>query len=198
MKDAFFFEAFSEEAGELRHYLPTGSDVGFTADTIQEHGLADPPSGVISVRTQSVIPTNWIPHIKAVLTRSTGYDHVLWIRKSENPKIRLGHLPAYCARAVAEQAMVFWMALLRRLPAQQRAFQSFHRDGLTGREAKGRRLAIVGVGRIGIEVVDLGRSLGMEVAGVDLVEKHQDVAYTSPEEALTGAEIIVAAMNLTE
>jgi len=198
MKDVFFYEAFEEEAAELRRHLPSSFDAGFSAATIQEYGAPDPLSPVISIRTQSVIPPDWIPRLEAVLTRSTGYDHLLWIRKSEKPTVRLGHLPAYCARAVAEQAMMFWMTLLRRLPAQQRAFQSFHRDGLTGREAKGRRLAVVGVGRIGFEVVDIGRSLGMEVVGVDLVKKHPGVNYASPEEALAGADVVVAAMNLTE
>jgi D-lactate dehydrogenase len=198
MKEVFFFEAFAEEADKLRHYLPFGADVGYTAATIQEYGLTEPPSRVISVRTQSVIPADWISQLDAVLTRSTGYDHLLWIQEAENKLLRLGHLPVYCARAVAEQAMLFWMTLLRRLPAQRRAFQSFHRDGLTGREARGRRLAVIGVGRIGIETVDLGRSLGMEVTGVDLVEKHPTVTYASAEEALTSADIIVAAMNLTE
>ena len=160
--------------------------------------MTDPPSRIISIRTQSMIPLGWLPHLDAILTRSTGYDHLLWIRESKTTVPRLGHLPLYCARAVAEQAMTFWMVLLRRLSTQQIAFRTFHRDGLTGREAKGRRLAVIGVGQIGVEVVDIGRSLGMDVVGVDLVEKHSDVLYASPEDALSGAEVVVAAMNLIE
>jgi len=198
MRDVFFFEAFEEEARELKRCLPADFRAGYTAATIQEYGSSAPPSPVISIRTQSAIPVEWLPRIRAILTRSTGYDHLLWLRELPSPPPLLGHLPLYCARAVAEQAMLFWMALLRRLPAQQSAFRSFHRDGLTGREAGGRRLAILGVGRIGIEVVAIGRSLGMEVVGVDLVDKYPEVDYASVEDALTGAEVVVAAMNLTE
>ena len=198
MKELFFFEAFEEEAGELGRFLPDDVNAGFTAATIQEEGSTEPSSRIISIRTQSKIPTDWLPRLDAILTRSTGYDHLLWIRESGTPGPKLGHLPLYCARAVAEQAMMFWMALLRRLPTQQIAFRTFHRDGLTGREARGRRLAVIGVGQIGIEVVDIGRSLGMDVVGVDLVEKHADVAYASAEDALSGADVVVAAMNLTE
>ena len=194
----FFYEAFEEEADELRRFLPDGIDAGFTAATIQEEGSDAPPARVISTRTQSRIPSHWLSQIDAVLTRSTGYDHLLWIRESETPELLLGHLPLYCARAVAEQAMLFWMALLRRLPAQQNAFNRFHRDGLTGRETKGRRLAVIGVGQIGLEVVAIGRALGMDVVGVDLVEKHAGVIYASPDEALDGADVVVAAMNLNE
>lgn len=197
MRDIIFYEAFEEEADELRHFMPEGIDAGFTAATIQEEGSDAPPARVISTRTQSRIPPGWLSGIDAVLTRSTGYDHLLWIRESVTPDLLLGHLPLYCARAVAEQAMLFWTALLRRLPAQQKAFARFHRDGLTGRETKGRRLAVIGVGQIGFEVVAIGRALGMDVVGVDLLEKHPDVIYASPEEALNGADVVVAAMNLT-
>lgn len=198
MKDILFFEAFEEEADKLRHFLPDGVDAGFTAATIQEEGSDAPPARVISIRTQSQIPPDWLGRIDGVLTRSTGYDHLLWIRQSDSPDLHLGHLPLYCARAVAEQAMLFWTALLRRLPAQQRSFDRFHRDGLTGKETKGRRLAVIGVGQIGFEVVAIGQALGMEVVGVDLVEKHAGVKYASPDEALDGADVVVAAMNLNE
>lgn len=198
MRDITFYEAFEEEADELRHYMPDGIDAGYTTATIQEEGGDAPPARVISTRTQSRIPPGWLSRIDAVLTRSTGYDHLLWIRGSDTPDLSLGHLPLYCARAVAEQAMLFWTALLRRLPAQQKAFTRFHRDGLTGRETLGRRLAVIGVGQIGFEVVAIGRALGMDVVGVDLVEKHAGVTYASPEEALDGADVVVAAMNLNE
>lgn len=198
MKDVLFYEAFEEEADALRHYMPEGIDAGYTAATIQEEESEAPPARIISTRTQSRIPPEWLGRMDAVLTRSTGYDHLLWIRESDTPDLLLGHLPLYCARAVAEQAMLFWTALLRRLPAQQKAFDRFHRDGLTGRETKGRRLAVIGVGQIGFEVVSIGRALGMDVVGVDLVEKHAEVDYATPEEALEGADVVVAAMNLNE
>ncbi|MEZ5274760.1 MAG: NAD(P)-dependent oxidoreductase [Opitutaceae bacterium] len=196
--DICYYEAFEEEAAELQHFHPGDVAAGYTALTIQEEGLGQPPAPVISIRTQSLIPESWLPSLKAVLSRSTGYDHLLWIRKSGYPGIRLGHLPTYCARAVAEQAVVLWMALLRRLPEQQRSFGRFHRDGLTGRETGGRKLAVIGVGQIGREVVLLGRALGMAVVGVDLVEKFADVEYAAPDAALADADVVVAAMNLTD
>jgi len=111
--------------------------------------------------------------------------------------LQIGYLPLYCNRAVAEHAMLLWMALLRRLPRQLRQFGSFHRDGLTGVECRGRTLLVVGVGNIGHEVADLGRALGMRVLGVDPVRRWDDVSYVSYDEGAPLAEVLVAAMNLT-
>ena len=199
MAEVYFYEAFEEEAAALRACLPAELEAGFTAATVQEAGHAEPPAPVIGIRTQSALPVAWAPRLRAILSRSTGYDHLLAYRAATgNGDVRLGYLPLYCARAVAEQAMLLWMALLRRLPAQQAALPVFRRDGLTGGECRGRRLVVVGVGHIGREVVDIGRGLGMEVSGVDLVERYPDVNYAAPESALPEADVVVCAMNLTE
>ena len=123
-RDIIFYEAFEEEADELRHFMPEGIDAGFHRRHHPGGRVDAPPARVISTRTQSRIPPEWLSRIDAILTRSTGYDHLLWIRGSKTPDLPLGHLPLYCARAVAEQAMMFWTALFRRLPAQQKAFRT--------------------------------------------------------------------------
>ncbi len=93
--------------------------------------------------------------------------------------------------------MLLWMALLRRLPRQIAQFARFDRDGLTGGECAGRRLLVVGVGRIGHEIARIGRGLDMQVRGVDLVRRHADVEYATSEEGIPWADVIACAMNLT-
>lgn len=196
--DVVFFEAFEEEAAALRRHLPEEIVARFTWQTIQEAGDVAVPAPLISVRTQSVIPLSWAGTLEGILTRSTGYDHVTAYRdRVQVAGLGLGYLPLYCNRAVAEHAMLLWMALLRRLPRQVRQFSAFHRDGLTGRECRGRTLVVVGVGNIGHEVVDVGRGLGMTVLGVDPVRRWPDVTYASFEDAAARADVIVACMNLT-
>ncbi len=197
MNQVFFYEAFDEEAAELRRHLPPGIRAGFSAGTVQETPAARPPARLISIRTQSVLPPDWAGHIDGLLGRCTGFDHLLAYRTAAGRPIALGYLPRYCARAVAEQALLLWTALLRRLPLQMRQFATFHRDGLTGRECLGKTLTVIGVGQIGHEIVCLGRSLGMEVLGVDLVQRHADVTYVEREEGLRRADVLVCAMNLT-
>ena len=194
--DIAFYEAFEEEAQAIRHFLPKTVNAYFTEKTIQdEAGALIAP--LISVRTQSLIPQIWAAQLQGIITRSTGYDTILRYRQQTGIKVAAGHLPRYCNRAVAEQAMLLWMALLRKLPRQLEAFSRFQRNGLSGLEAKGRNLVVIGVGCIGYEVVAIGRALGMTAIGVDIRPDKSDVDYLPLDEALRRADVIVCAMNLT-
>jgi len=195
--DVFFYEAFAEEAEAIAALLPSDVRAGFTWKTVQEHAQGEPEAPLVSVRTQSVLPQAWAGLIDAVLTRSTGYDHVLAFRQAVGLTVPAGYLPDYCARAVAEQCMLMWTALLRKLPRQVAQFGRFGRDGLTGRECLGKTVLVVGVGNIGSEVVKIAEALGMTALGVDLVERHGFVTYTTLVAGLGRADVIVCAMNLT-
>jgi D-lactate dehydrogenase len=190
--DVFFYEAFEEEAAALRKHLPTQVRAGFTWKTIQEAGDAEPPAPLISIRTQSIIPSAWTGKVRGIVSRTTGFDHLVGLQ------IPYGYLPHYCSRAVAEQAILLMMALLRKLPQQTGQFPKFHRDGLTGRECAGKKLLVVGVGDIGLEIVKIGLGLGMDVRGVDILQKHPLVTYSSIAEGLSWADVIVCSMNLTK
>ncbi len=197
MYDVYFYEAFEEERDALIHYAPKTLHVGYTHKTIQEENHAEPPAPIISIRTQSQLPPAWASSIKAILSRSAGYDHLTAYQCQTSSAIHCGYLPRYCARAVAEQAMLLWTALLRQLPRQIRQFDSFHRDGITGSECLGKNLLVAGVGHIGKQIADLALALGMNVLAVDPVERHPDLHYFSFTDALPRADLIVCSMNLT-
>lgn len=199
-----FYEAFEEEAEQLKKLLPAGHKYFFTWKSIQESGHEKPVAGIISTRTQSKFPPAWIDLIDGIITRSTGYDHVSAYFKECGKKVKAAYLPEYAARAVAEQAMIHWTALLRVLPKQLDCMKTFHRDGLTGREIQGRTIAVCGVGRIGSQIVDIAHGLGMKVIGVDILprpelcSKYPDFKYAPLDEAIASADIAVCALPLTD
>ena len=199
--DLFCYEAFAEEAERLRHHASlAGVRIGLTPLTIQESGHTAPPAAIISIRTQSILPPAWAPSLSGILSRSTGHDHLLAYRAALPPSVPcpvLGYLPRYCVRAVAEQALLLTLALLRRLPRQLDQFDRFQRDNLTGFELSGKTAAIFGVGNIGHEIHSIFTALGVKTLGVDPVRRHPEVSYVSPADALAQADIILCAMNLT-
>jgi len=192
-----FYEAFEEEAEALQRYMPPGQEAIYIENTIQEQGESGSPAPIISIRTQSEIPLSWAPDLSAILTRSTGYDHITNYKDETGLRIPCGYLPHYCSRAVAEHVFLMWLSLIRKLPQQIEHFHSFNRNRLTGSEMAGKQLLVVGVGNIGSEVVRIAQGMGIETWGVDLVQKHDFVNYLSLEEGLSRANIIVCAMNLT-
>ena len=196
--EVYFYEAFAEEADALRRILDPKITCTYTAKTIQECGHQNPQARIISTRTQSVVPPDWAGRIGGVLSRSTGYDHLKAFRALVEIPVPCGFLEEYATRAVAEHAILVMIALLRRLPAQQTQFPAFERDGLTGVECRGRRLLVVGVGRIGWEIVQIAQDLGMDVRGVDLVVRHPQLTYMNRIDGMRWAESVVCAMNLTE
>ncbi len=195
MSDIVFYEVFAEEESALKHFLPPDITAEFHEGTIQEVGEKQLPASIISIRTQSLVPENWTGDLQAILTRSTGYDHLVWLH--DRP-VQIGYLPDYCARSVAEHALLLWTALLKKLPAQQASFATFNRNGLTGQQLLNKSLLVIGVGKIGYHVVQLAQAVGMHVAGMDIEQKHDNVNYVDQHEDLSRYDVIVSAMSLNE
>jgi D-3-phosphoglycerate dehydrogenase / 2-oxoglutarate reductase len=76
--------------------------------------------------------------------------------------------------AVAELTLGLILALARNIPGSAAALREGRWRREPGNELRGRRLGVVGLGRIGLEVARLGRAFGMEVAAF---------ARTWPQEA---------------
>ncbi len=196
--DVFFYEAFEEEAQALKRLLGNTISCDYTNLTIQESGHTSPPARIISIRTQSVVPAIWVNHIDGILSRSTGYDHLLAYLSNTQKPLPCGYLEEYATRAVAEQAIMLTMTLLRKLPQQQRQFHTFSRDGLTGGECAGKNMLVVGVGRIGSEIASIAGSIGMNIKGIDIVQEHHHINYIGKTEGIRWADVVICAMNLTK
>lgn len=111
--------------------------------------------------------------LRAIVTATTGLDHIdvdyadsrgiaVLSLRGESEFLR-----TICA--TAEHTWALLLALLRRIP---QAFASvlegnWNRDEFRGHELNGKRLGILGLGRVGRKVADYGLAFGMKVAAYD-------------------------------
>jgi phosphoglycerate dehydrogenase-like enzyme len=106
--------------------------------------------------------------------------------------------PGSAARAVAEGALALALALLKRLPelgAAVRVGDWAARDRIEVRDATAARMGIVGYGRIGRELGDLARALGMHVLAHD---PEVDDAATPLDALFANADIVSLHAPLTD
>jgi D-lactate dehydrogenase len=137
-----------------------------------------------------------LPALRFVATRSTGFDH-LDVAALNGRGILASYVPSYGENTVAEHAFALIFALSRRLQTailKTRALD-FGLAGLEGRDLRGRTLGVVGVGRIGVHAVRLGRGAGMQVVAFDVREnpalaEAERFAYVPFAELLERSDVV--------
>ena len=137
-----------------------------------------------------------LPSLRAVATRSTGYDHIDLAACRERGVV-VSNVPTYGENTVAEHTFGLILALSRKIhQAYVRTVQgNFSLEGLRGFDLKGRTLGVVGTGHIGLHVIRIGRGFGMEVLASDLRQQPLlaevlGFAYVSLEELLERSDIV--------
>ena len=112
--------------------------------------------------------------LRVVATATTGLDHVDLAEASargvEVISLRGEREFLDGIHATAEHTWALLLALLRRVPWAMASVVDGHweRDEFRGRELFGKRLGIVGLGRVGRQVAQFGRVFGMSVAAYDV------------------------------
>ncbi|MCC5830832.1 MAG: 2-hydroxyacid dehydrogenase [Phycisphaeraceae bacterium] len=105
---------------------------------------------------------------RLVALRSAGFNHVD-LEAAARRGLTVVRVPAYSPFAVAEHAAGLILALNRKL---HRAYNrvregNFALDGLMGFDLKGRRVGVVGTGRIGVAFVRIMAGFGCHILAMD-------------------------------
>jgi len=113
------------------------------------------------------------PKLRFILTATTGLDHidVDAARRARVRVISLRDCPGAIVdvSATAEHCFGLILALARRTPSAAHHVEAggWDRDRFWGSQLAGKRLGIVGYGRIGAKVARYGSALGMEILAYD-------------------------------
>ncbi len=106
-------------------------------------------------------------NVKILTTFSVGYDHIdLDAAKARG--LEVGNTPEVLTEAVADVAMLCLLGAARRAVEAQRMLREgrwtgWHTTQLVGQELHGRKLGIVGMGRIGRATARRARGFGLEI-----------------------------------
>jgi D-3-phosphoglycerate dehydrogenase len=110
-----------------------------------------------------------LPHCRLVMRWGAGYDQID-VRAATELGVAVANAPDYCTENVAEHALALLLAMTRGVTAGNTAMHSGGwRDPAVGHQRlAGRTLGIVGLGRIGRRVAELGAAFGCTIMASDI------------------------------
>jgi len=110
-----------------------------------------------------------LPNLKMIVTRSTGFDHID-IEECNKRGIVWKNVPDYGSETVAEYTFGLILAITKKIVEAHQSVEEgeFNPEGLTGIDLNEKTLGVIGVGKIGQNVVKIARAFGMKVLGVDI------------------------------
>lgn len=141
-------------------------------------------------------------NLKFIDIAFTGVDHVD-LEAAREQGIRISNASGYSNQSVAELVLGMMLSLLRNMPqVEKRCRQGQTKDGLVGRELRGKTVGIIGYGAIGAKTAQLCRAFGAKViasrrtvtSGVD----ENGVSFQPIDEIMKTADIISLHCPLTE
>ncbi len=139
---------------------------------------------------------NKFEKLKAVVTRSTGFDHID-IKECKKKKIFVFNVPNYGENTVAEHTFALILALSRRIhKSYERTIRGdFSLENLRGFDLKGKTLGIIGLGHIGRHVARIARGFEIKVIAYDIkkdykLAKKLGFKYTNFNNLLKNSDII--------
>jgi len=139
------------------------------------------------------------PNLKIVANFAVGFDN-LDLTALSSRSIVATNTPEVLTEAVAEHTFALIMAISRRIveadKLARREEAAFGPEVLLGTELKGKTLGVLGLGRIGSRVAEMGKAMGMNVIYYDVKRneefetKIEAVFKATPEELLSTSDVV--------
>jgi D-lactate dehydrogenase len=205
MPKIVFFEVASWEKEELKRNFPEALLVEkpLTEENVSEFADTEIASCFIYSNFSKEIIEK-LPNLKLIATRSTGFDHID-ISFCHQKNITVCNVPEYGSRTVAEHTFALILTLTRKIyqSINQAKNFDFNHEKIRGVDLFGKNLGILGLGKIGKEVVKIAHGFGMRVL---VYTRNQDktlaktlgFSYKSLDEILSKSDIISLHLPLTE
>lgn len=152
---------------------------------------------VIPIRERSKFSKKVIealPHLKLIAQTGTGIAHID-TEAAKQRNLPIAVTPGGSSDSVAELTFALMLSCLRSIPYAQERMRHGEWPPIIGGEIKNKKLGIIGLGKIGIEVAQRAKAFKMEVNawGPTLTPNRaakQGVNYVSLQELLATSDIV--------
>lgn len=198
-----FFEISKIDADAMSVLLKNvpGLELGFYEEKLTSENvslIAD--TEIVSIFVGSEMKKDMIdmiPNLKLIVTRSTGYDQID-IAYAKEKGIKVSYVPTYGSHTVAEFAFAHILAISRKVyPAYNklRDGSAFDVEEFQGFDLYGKTLGVVGMGKIGKNMINIARGFGMNTLAYDIKPDMKFAEETNTkclplDEVLAGADIV--------
>lgn len=155
-----------------------------------------------SLVTEKVLKA--FPGLELLVTRTVGTNHVD-MGACRELEIVVKNIPDYGAFSIAEHVFALLLTMTRKVIFLDREVREgrFSSEGGRGYTLEGKTMGVLGLGRIGKEIVKLSKAFRMNVVGYDLypndkLEKDMGFLFLSLEEVLTKSDVVSINVPLTK
>lgn len=151
-----------------------------TTEKVPQEKLSEelPKYDAITVRSATKVRKDLIdqcPNLKMIARGGVGLDNID-VEYARSKGIKVVNTPEASSRSVAELALGHMLAVSRSLHLSNREmpskgssdFKSLKKNYSKGSELKGKTLGVIGFGRIGQTISQIGLAIGMRVLPIDL------------------------------
>jgi phosphoglycerate dehydrogenase-like enzyme len=141
-----------------------------------------------------------LPGLRLVATRTAGYSHID-VEAAAARGIAVAVVPGATTASVAEFVFGAVIALQRRLFEARESTRagSWEYRSFRGFELAGKTLGIVGLGRIGLRLAELGAAFGMDVLAWSRSGREvPGVVGAALEDVIRGADVVCVTVALTD
>lgn len=135
-------------------------------------------------------------NLKFIATRSTGFDHID-VDYCKKKNILVANVPEYGSRTVAEHTFALILTLTKKIyqSINQAKNFDFNHENIRGIDLYGKTLGIIGLGKIGLEVLKIAKGFGMNILAynrtIDFnLEKKFGFKFTDLKTLLNQSDII--------
>lgn len=137
------------------------------------------------------------PDLKVISRCGVGMDSVD-IEACRELGVKVYNTPNAPVDSVAELTVTMMLDLLKKVSAMDAAMKSGNWSKMTGSMLKGKKVGIIGMGRIGSRVAELVSAFGAEIAYADIDDKNNGYSYMTKQDLLKWADIVTVHTSACE